>query len=47
MNNITFLISAYVLLWVILFGYVFVMFRRLKKIAQQIEILKSEDAKNK
>ncbi len=45
MTNISFLISAYFLLWIILFGYVLVMFKRLNRLSQQIEMLKAEKEK--
>lgn len=46
MNNLIFLVVAYMLIWVALFGYIWSIQKKQKRLAQEVEILKSE-VKNK
>ena len=46
MNNTLFLVLAYMLIWVVLFGYVWNIQKKQKRLAREVEILKSE-AKSK
>ena len=42
MNNIIFLIVAYMLIWIVLFGYVWNILKKQQKLAREVELLKSE-----
>ena len=42
MNNIIFLILAYMLIWIVLFGYVWNILKKQQKLAREVELLKSE-----
>jgi|GEM_PF-3065701 len=45
MNSSLFLIIAYLMLWLVLFGYVVVMNSRLEKLSQQLKTLQAEREK--
>ncbi len=45
MNSTLFLIIAYLMLWLVLFGYVVVMNSRLEKLSQQLKTLQAEQEK--
>ena len=40
MENAGYLFAAYAIVWVVLFGYIFILFRRQKKLRQEIDLLK-------
>jgi len=42
MNNILFLVLAYMLIWIVLFGYVWNLLKKQKNLAREVELLKSE-----
>lgn len=46
MNNAIFLVLAYMLIWGVLFGYIWNIQKQQKRLAGEVEILKSE-AKSK
>ena len=46
MKNIYFLVSAYTLIWLVVFGYVFNMMKQQKGLAREIERLKTIIRKN-
>ncbi|MBC8182955.1 CcmD family protein [candidate division KSB1 bacterium] len=46
MKNIYFLVTAYSLIWVVVFGYVFNMMKKQKGLAREIERLKNLLQKN-
>lgn len=42
MNNTIFLVLAYMLIWVVLFGFVWNILKKQQKLAREVELLKSE-----
>lgn len=42
MNNTIFLVLAYLLVWIVLFGYIWKLLKRQKSLSREIELLKSE-----
>lgn len=46
MNNTMFLVLAYMLIWVVLFGFIWNILKKQQRLAREVEILKSE-AKSK
>ncbi len=47
MGNTFFLILAYLLIWIVLFGYVWNLLKKQKTLSREIELLKSEVGKSK
>jgi CcmD family protein len=45
MNNTIYLVSAYMLIWIVLFGYVWNLLTKQKNLAREVELLKSEIGK--
>lgn len=45
MNNTIYLVSAYMLIWIVLFGYVWNLLKKQKNLARAVELLKSEIGK--
>lgn len=46
MNNAIFLVVAYMLIWIVLFGYIWNLLNKQKKLAREVDLLKSEVDKN-
>ncbi|UCE07289.1 MAG: CcmD family protein [bacterium] len=42
MSNTFFLVLAYILLWIVLFGYVWNLLKKQKNLSREIDLLKSE-----
>jgi len=42
MNNLAYLVTAYMLLWIVLFGYVWNLVKKQKGLSREIEQLKAE-----
>jgi len=42
MNNTLFLVLAYLLIWIVLFGYIWNILKKQKYLAREVESLKSE-----
>jgi CcmD family protein len=42
MNNSIFLVLAYMLIWGVLFGYIWNIIKKQKRLAREVELLKSE-----
>ncbi len=42
MNNTIFLVTAYMLIWIALFGYIWSLNSKQKKLSREVELLKSE-----
>jgi CcmD family protein len=46
MSHTFFLVLAYMLLWIVLFGYVWNLLKKQKNLAREVELLKSDVWKN-
>jgi CcmD family protein len=42
MNNAIFLVLAYMLIWIVLFGYIWNILKKQQKLAREVDLLKSE-----
>ncbi len=42
MNNTFFLVLAYMLIWIVVFGYVWNLLKKQKNLAREVELLKSD-----
>ena len=42
MNNLAYLVTAYMLLWIVLFGYVWNLVKKQRGLSREIEQLKAE-----
>jgi len=40
MENMSFLFAAYTIIWVVVFGYVFYIYRKQRKLQKEIDLLK-------
>ena len=47
MNNTLFLVLAYMLIWIAVFGYVWNILKKQKNLAREVELLKAEDKKSR
>ena len=45
MENASYLFAAYAIVWVVLFGYIFVLSQRQKKLRREIDLLKEMPTK--
>ncbi|HEY98651.1 MAG TPA: CcmD family protein [Dehalococcoidia bacterium] len=46
MENAGYLLAAYTVIWAVVFGYVFYMQRKQKKLQRQIDLLREREEKN-
>ena len=42
MNNTLFLVLAYMLIWIVVFGYVWNILKKQKNLAREVELLKAD-----
>ena len=47
MENMTFLFSAYTIIWAVVFGYVFYLYRKQRRLQREINLLKETIDKQK
>ena len=47
MENAVFLFAAYTIIWVVVFGYVFHLYRKQRKLWREINLLKEKIYKNR
>ena len=45
MENAGYLFAAYAIVWVVLFGYIFILIQRQKRLRREIDLLKEMTAK--
>ena len=47
MDNLSFLFAAYTIIWAVIFGYVFYLYRKQRKLQREIDLLKETMDKQK
>jgi len=47
MDNLSFLFAAYTIIWAVIFGYVFYLYRKQRKLQREIDLLKETIDKQK
>ena len=47
MDNLSYLFAAYTVIWVAVFGYIFLLHQKHRRLQRQIELLEAEKSKRK